>query len=77
MKEAEIRNTSLRVQYWLVRIKESEDRLQQCKGPDEAVREINRLLPAKKWLSPLDEQCFRHAVEVCPIRCPLTEQYFK
>lgn len=41
MTDAEIKNTSLRVQYWMKRIKESEDKLQQCESLEKAVAYIN------------------------------------
>ena len=75
MTDAEIKNTSLRVQYWMKRIKESEDKLQQCKSLEEAVAYIN----IGRWprkMSPMDIQCLKHAIEVSPIRCPLTESTF-
>ena len=72
MKANEIQNTSLRVQYWLNRIKHSQDGLQPCNSVREAV---DRLIRGKKFedcMTPLDEMCLRHAVEVCPIDCNLT-----
>ena len=70
MTEAEVKNTSLRVQYWMKRIKESEDKLQQCESLEEAVSYLD------KGMSPMDIQCLKHAIEVSPIRCPLTESTF-
>ena len=70
MTEAEVKNTSLRVQYWMKRIKESEDKLQQCESLEEAVAYLD------KGMSPMDIQCLKHAIEVSPIRCPLTESTF-
>ena len=70
MTDAEIKNTSLRVQYWMKRIKESEDKLQQCESLEEAVAYLD------KRMSPMDIQCLKHAIEVSPIRCPLTESTF-
>lgn len=72
MTDAEIKNTSLRVQYWLKRIKESEDKLQQRESLEEAVRAVNRGKKPEKFMTPLDIQCLRHAVEISPVRCPLT-----
>lgn len=42
MKTNEIQNTSLRVQYWLNRIKHSQDVLQPCNSIKEAVQRIDR-----------------------------------
>ena len=61
MTDAEIKNTSLRVQYWLKRIQHSEDVLQPCKSIDEAVRAVNRGKKPEKFMTPLDIQCLRHA----------------
>lgn len=76
MKKAEIKNPSLRTQYWLKRIKESEDVLQKCESIDEAVAYLNKGKTPDKRMSPLDIQCLKHAIEVSPIRCPLTESTF-
>ena len=76
MTDAEIRNTSLRVQYWLKRIKESEDGLQQCKGLVEAVAYLNKGQGPNDSMTPMDIHCLKHAIESCPIRCPLTESTF-
>ena len=76
MTEAEVKNTSLRVQYWMKRIKESEDKLQQCGSLEEAVAYINQGRGPSKHMSPMDIQCLKHAIEVSPIRCPLTESTF-
>lgn len=76
MTDAEVKNTSLRVQYWMKRIKESEDRLQQCKGLVEAIAYINKGRSPRKQMSPMDIQCLKHAIEASPIRCPLTESTF-
>lgn len=70
MTEAEIKNTSLRVQYWMKRIKESEDKLQQCESLEEAVAYIDKGKKPDKRMSPMDIQCLKHAIEVSPIRCP-------
>ena len=72
MKQNEIMNTSIRTQYWLERIKHSEDVLQPCRSLDEAVSKLDKYKPEKDRMSPLDIQCLRHAVEVSPIDCPLT-----
>ena len=76
MTDAEIKNTSLRVQYWMKRIKESEDKLQQCESLEKAVAYINLGRGPRKQMSPMDIQCLKHAIEVSPIRCPLTESTF-
>ena len=76
MTDAEIKNTSLRVQYWMKRIKESEDKLQQCESLEKAVAYINLCWSPRKQMSPMDIQCLKHAIEVSPIRCPLTESTF-
>ena len=76
MTDAEIKNTSLRVQYWPKRIQHSQDVLQPCKSIDEAVRAVNRGKKPDKRMSPMDIQCLKHAIEVSPIRCPLTESTF-
>lgn len=75
MKQAEIENTSLRVQYWLNRIKHSEDVLQPCKSIEEAVKAVNRRRKPTDAMTPLDIMCLRHAVEVCPISCNLTNNF--
>ena len=72
MKANEIQNTSLRVQYWLNRIKHSQDVLQPCNSVKEAVDRLNRGKKPKDRLTPLDEMCLLHAVEACPIDCNLT-----
>lgn len=77
MTDAEIKNTSLRVQYWPKRIQHSQDVLQPCKSIDEAVKAVNRGKKPEKFMTPLDIQCLRHAVEISPVRCPLTESTFK
>ena len=77
MTEAEIKNTSVRTQYWMNRIKRSEDVLQKLTSLEEAVAYINRGRKPDKQMSPLDIQCLKHAIEVSPIRCPLTESTFK
>jgi hypothetical protein len=77
MTDAEIKNTSLRVQYWLKRIKESEDKLQQCESLEKAVAYINKGRGPNERMSAMDIQCLKHAIEVSPIRCPLTESTFK
>ena len=71
MKANEIQNTSLRVQYWLNRIKHSQDVLQPCNSVKEAVQGLDRGKKPEDRLTPLDEMCLRHAVEVCPIDCNL------
>ena len=76
MTDAEIKNTSLRVQYWMKRIKESEDKLQQCESLEKAVVYINNGRGPNEQMTPLDIQCLKHAIEVSPIRCPLTESTF-
>ena len=75
MKQAEIENTSLRVQYWLNRIKHSEDVLQPCKSVEEAVKAVDRGRKPDDAMTPLDIMCLRHAVEVCPISCNLTNNF--
>lgn len=75
MKQAEIENTSLRVQYWLNRIKHSEDVLQPCKSIEDAVKAVNRGRKPTDAMTPLDIMCLRHAVEVCPISCNLTNNF--
>ena len=75
MKQAEIENISLRVQYWLNRIKHSEDVLQPCKSIEEAVKAVNRGRKPNDAMTPLDIICLRHAVEVCPISCNLTNNF--
>lgn len=72
MKANEIQNTSLRVQYWLNRIKHSQDVLQPCNSIKEAVQRLDRGKKPEDRMKPLDEMCLRHAVEVCPIDCNLT-----
>ena len=76
MTDAEIKNTSLRVRYWMKRIKESEDKLQQCGSLEEAVAYLDKGKMPNKRMSPMDIQCLKHAIEVSPIRCPLTESTF-
>jgi len=76
MTDAEIKNTSLRVQYWMKRIKESEDKLQQCESLKEDVAYLDKGKKPDKRMSPMDIQCLKHAIEVSPIRCPLTESTF-
>ena len=52
MTEAEVKNTSLRVQYWMKRIKESEDKLQQCESLEEAVAYLDKgKMPNKRMPS--------------------------
>ena len=72
MSNQEIMNTSLRVQYWLNRIKHSQDVLQPCNSVKEAVQRLDRGKKPEDRMTPLDEMCLRHAVEVCPIDCNLT-----
>lgn len=75
MSKQEIENTSLRVQYWLNRIKHSEDVLQPCKSIEEAVDRLNRGKKPENCMTELDVMCLRHAVEVCPIDCNLTNNF--
>ena len=72
MSNQEIMNTSLRVQYWLDRIKHLQDVLQPCNSVKEAVQRLDRGKKPEDCMTPLDEMCLRHAVEVCPIDCNLT-----
>lgn len=72
MSNQEIMNTSLRVQYWLNRIKHSQDVLQPCNSVKEAVQRLDRGKMPEDRMTPLDEMCLRHAVEVCQIDCNLT-----
>ena len=72
MKANEIQNTSLRVQYWLNRIKHSQDVLQPCNSVREAVDRLNRGKKFEDCMTQLDVICLLHAVEVCPIDCSLT-----
>ena len=75
MKANEIQNTSLRVQYWLNRIKHSQDVLQPCNSVREAVDRLNRGKKFEDCMTELDVMCLRHAVEVCPISCNLTNNF--
>ena len=72
MSNQEIMNTSLRVQYWLNRIKHSQDVLQPCNSVREAVERLTRGKKFEDCMTQLDVMCLRHAVEVCPIDCNLT-----
>ena len=72
MSNQEIMNTSLRVQYWLNRIKHSQAVLQPCNSVKEAVQRLDRGKKPEDRLPSLAEMCLRHAVEVCPIDCNLT-----
>lgn len=75
MNNQEIMNTSLRVQYWLNRIKHSQDVLQPCNSVKEAVQRLDRGKKPEDCMTPLDVMCLRHAVEVCPISCNLTNNF--
>ena len=77
MKKNEIQDTSLRVQYWLNRIKHSQDVLQPCNSIKEAVQKINHGKKIEDQMTPLDEMCLIHAVEMCPIDCNLTRSLRK
>lgn len=77
MKTNEIQNTILRVQYWLNRIKHSQDVLQPCNSVKEAVQRLDRGKKPEDCMTPLDEMYLRHAVEVCPIDCNLTRSLRK
>ena len=68
MKENEIQNTSVRVQFW-IQMLINDEKLRQCKSIRQCERYImSNVKRMEEGFSPLDEQCFKHAVEALPPR---------
>ena len=66
MRDSEINDTSKRVQFWLQTLQKNRS-LRMCKDIKECRRWfIHNMKGMDEGITPLDEQCFTHAVEVLP-----------